>query len=103
MEWLEPDCSPEAVDPMTAEIHQRIFMSAAHKVLNIRDYQEDLDLLSPDIPELRARFQTVDFEVTRRCPWWVGKCPMVTNAIDWVVGADAAAVFLVHGLSLIHI
>ena len=72
-------------------------MSAAHKVLNIRDYQEDLDLLSPDIPELRARFQTVDFEVTRRCPWWVGKCPMVTNAIDWVVGADAAAVFLVHG------
>lgn len=52
--------------------------------------------MNPDISELRARFQTVDFKVTRRCPWWVGKAPVVANAVDWVSNADAAAIYRLH-------
>ena len=48
--------------------------------------------MTPDLAALRASFMTASFERTRRCPWWVGKCPVVANAIDWVTGADAAAV-----------
>ena len=72
-------------------------MSAASKVLHIRDYRGGSEAPLPELREIRSRFQIADFEVTRLCPWWVGKCPVITNAIDWVTGADAAAVYLVRG------
>ena len=72
-------------------------MSAANKVLHIRDYWRADDAPLPDIREIQSRFHTADFEVTRLCPWWVGKCAVITNAMDWVTGADAAAVYLVRG------
>ena len=50
----------------------------------------------PDEAEIRARFRDADFRVTRVCPWWVGQAPVVSNAIRWVTGADAAAVYLVR-------
>jgi len=72
-------------------------MSASNKVLHIRDYWGASDAPLPDVREIQSRFHDADFEVTRLCPWWVGKCPVISNAMDWVTGADAAAIYLVRG------
>ena len=72
-------------------------MTTANKVLHFRDYQGSNSEPLPDAREIQSRFHGADFEVTRLCPWWVGKCPVITNAMTWVTGADAAAVYLVRG------
>ena len=48
-----------------------------------------------DIDAIRSRFMGVDFKVSRRCPQWVGKYPVVANATSWIADDAAAAVFLV--------
>ncbi len=67
-------------------------MSRTNKVLHLRLVPRPAD----DMPDTRE-IQVARFEVSRACPWWVGKCPLVHNAIDWVTGADAAAIYLVRG------
>lgn len=52
--------------------------------------------MNTDLAALRASFMTASFERQRSCPWWVGKCPVAANAIDWVTGADAAAIYQLH-------
>lgn len=71
-------------------------MQSSAKVLHLREDMHD-DAPLPDESEVRARFCEADFQVTRMCPWWVGQTPVVSNAITWVTGADAAAVYLVRG------
>jgi hypothetical protein len=51
-------------------------------------------LLSSDA--IRAAFMVCEFKVTRRCPYWVGKAAVVANALPWVDGVDAAAVYRLH-------
>jgi len=50
-----------------------------------------------ELTALERKVLGVTFQDEPMRPWWVGKCPVVANAVHWIPGVEAAAVYQVRG------
>jgi len=54
-----------------------------------------------ELADLQSRVRCVTFQEEPMRPWWVGRCPVIANAVHWIPGVEAAAVYRVKGFLIV--